>query len=74
MRLLIHFILSCLLAAALMAAWMLLANANQWRYFTGWGMAHGGFVIALPVCWLVAFFGLLLVPWIRNCWPWRDRS
>jgi hypothetical protein len=39
---------------ALMALWIILANTFGWGVFTGWGMAHGGFVVALPLCLVVA--------------------
>ena len=42
------------LAFVLMVCWVGLANIYGWGAFTGWGMAHGGFVLALPVCLAVA--------------------
>jgi hypothetical protein len=46
--------LSLGLAFVLMVCWVGLANIYGWGAFTGWGMAHGGFVLALPVCLAVA--------------------
>jgi hypothetical protein len=44
-----------------MLLWVAVANAFGWGRFTGWGMAHGGFMIALPVCWVAANVGVFVV-------------
>jgi ABC-type Na+ efflux pump permease subunit len=54
MRPLAKVVLAVVLAPVLMACWMGLANIFGWGVFTGWGMAHGGFVIALPICLVAA--------------------
>ena len=54
MRSLAKLALSLGLALVLLVCWVGLANIYGWGAFTGWGMAHGGFVLALPVCLTVA--------------------
>ena len=54
------------LVALLMAAWMAIANLNGWGQFTGWGMAHGGFIVALPVCAGASLAIVFLVSWLRR--------
>jgi len=46
--------LTLALAVVLMVCWVGLANIYGWGAFTGWGMAHGGFLLALPLCLVVA--------------------
>jgi drug/metabolite transporter superfamily protein YnfA len=69
MRILAHLYISFALGIIILIIWQMLANANDWLYFSGWAMAHGGFIIALPVSWAIAFGGLLLIPWFRKGWP-----
>ena len=45
---------SLALAVVLMVCWVGLANVYGWGAFTGWGMAHAGFVLAVPICLAVA--------------------
>jgi len=56
-------VLTLALAVVLMVCWVGLANIYGWGVFTGWGMAHGGFVLALPLCLVVA--GLVVFLGVR---------
>ena len=68
MRIALHFVVAFVLSLGLVRVWVYFAMMFKWSYFTGWGMAHGGLVIALPICFLVSFGALYLVPWIRKAW------
>ena len=69
MKALAHLALALALTFTSMTLWVVLANLFRWALFTTWGMVHGGFMLALPVCWLASFGGLFLVPWFRQGWP-----
>src|SRR6185503_6170400 len=60
MKLAVHIALTVLFTIAVMALWMSVAEAIGWRPFVGWAMWHGGFIVAIPVCFVlgnvVAFF------------------
>ena len=61
MKLAIHVVLSVVLTVMLVALWLIVAEALDWRPF-GSVMVHGGFVgNVLPICFVVAnvaaFFG-----------------
>lgn len=72
MRILVQVVVSIPLTFLLLMLWVSLANANGWSHFTGWGMAHGGILIALPVSSLASFGALFLVPWFRRGWSQRQ--
>ena len=74
MRALVHLLLSVVLAFALIVILAALCDAVGWVYFSGWGMAHGGLVVAFPVCWLLAFVGLLSLPWFKGAWSEKPQA
>lgn len=63
---LFRLILSCFLSFILIAAWAAMAEVNGWLHFTGWGMAHGGILLALPACWIASYAALGFIPWFRR--------
>lgn len=64
----LHFVLSFVFIVPIMVIWIMIANVAGWSFFTGWGMVHGGFAIALPVSWLISFGVLALLPGVRRAW------
>jgi len=68
MRIATQVALATLLALGLMALLVIVAEANQWLYFTGWGMFHGGCLLVFPLFWAVSFATLFLFPWFRKAW------
>ena len=45
---------------------IIISNAMEWMLFTGWGMSHGGFIIAWPVLSLVAYLICGDLPWFKR--------
>jgi hypothetical protein len=64
-RLLGLFSISIVLGFFLMAPLAVISQRMQWGLFTGWGLAHGGFIFAWPVLTLVSFLVLALF-WGRS--------
>jgi len=62
-------VLSLALTVVVLAIWIELANANGWGRFTGWGMAHGGFAVAIPISFVLSVPSVYVVRWI-----WRRRK
>ena len=60
LKVIVKLAFSLVLTFALMVGWVILANTFGWGAFTGWGMAHGGFVVALPACFVVATLAVFL--------------
>ena len=60
MKLVVHGVLAMMITPILVFIWIMIANQFHWGLFTGWGMAHAGFIIAIPVSFAASFCGLLL--------------
>jgi hypothetical protein len=64
MKVAVHIIGSLLLSVPILFAVGALLDVTG--VVPGWGFWHGPVLIAWPICLILAFAGLLAVPWFRR--------